>query len=127
MACAGPDAPASSEAPSAAEKAKPVRGGGDSPWHWRSDATSTGTPTYLLGVMGQSGVERCPDGGYEREWLSVRPMIGRVSVSGPDDEVLDPLMDQPVLALGQPGEPPPREAGSEPPAPGESKLPRSDT
>lgn len=64
--------------------------------------------------MGQTGVEHCPGGGYDRTWLWVRPTIGRVSVSGPADAVLDPLMDQPVLALGQPGEPPPREANGEP-------------
>jgi hypothetical protein len=125
-ACASREGPASPEAgPSqaAAEKAAEPDRSGDSPWHWRSDATVTGSPTYLLGVMGQSGVEHCPDGGYDRKWLSVRPTIGRVSVSGPDDELLEPLMDQPVLAVGQPGEPPPREGSSEPPAAGESCLP----
>jgi len=122
-ACTGPDVAASPEAPASGSAAKPGRGGGDSSWHWRSDATITGTPTYLLGVMSQSGVEYCPDGGYDRKWLSVRPTIGRVSVGGPDDEELDPLMDQPVLAVGQPGEPPPREAGSEPPAAGQSCVP----
>jgi hypothetical protein len=65
--------------------------------------------------MGQTGIEHCPGGGYDRKWLAVRPAIGRVSVSGPADEtVLDPLMDRPVLALGVPGEAPPRGASPEP-------------
>jgi hypothetical protein len=124
MACTSPEAPASPE-PAACPAAAPTTKseGGDSPWHWRSEAAPGGSPTYLLGMMGQTGVEHCPGGGYDRTWLSVRPTIGRVSVSGPDDAVLDPLMDQPVLALGQPGEPPPRDAGGEPPAVGESCLP----
>jgi hypothetical protein len=125
-ACTGTEAPTSSEvpaSPSLAEGAASPEPRGDSPWYWRSDAAPAGAPTYLLGVMGQSGIEHCPDGGYDRQWLSVRPTIGRVSVSGPDDDVLDPLMDQPVLAVGRPGDPPPREAGSKPPAAGESCLP----
>jgi hypothetical protein len=130
-ACASQEGPAKPEAPIGApppgtEAAATPEGRDDaSPWHWRSDATPPGTPTYLLGVMGQTGIEHCPDGGYDRQWLSVHPAIGRVSVSGPADEaVLDPLMDKAVLALGQPGEPPPRPAGSPEPTPaGESCLP----
>lgn len=117
--CASQEAPAKPEAPASAMPAaadvdaktktetKAERRDDDSPWHWRSDAEPSRSPTYLLGVMGQSGIEHCPGGSYDPKWLSVRPTIGRISVSGPDDEVLDPLMDQPVLALGQPGEPPP--------------------
>ena len=114
MACASQEAPAKPEAPAGAAPpavdadAKPKTGRtDDSPWHWRSDAGPGGSPTYLLGVMGQSGIEHCPGGRYDPQWLAVHPTIGRISVSGPDDEVLDPLMDQPVLALGRPGEPPP--------------------
>lgn len=115
MACTSPEAPASPE-PAAGPTAAAATNteGGESPWHWRSDAAPSGSPTHLLGVMGQRGVEHCPGGGYDRKWLFVHPTIGRVSVSGPEDAVLDPLMDQPVLALGQPGEPPPREADGEP-------------
>jgi hypothetical protein len=64
-------------------------------------------------LVGQSGVEHCPGGGYDREWLSLSPTIGRVSVSGPDDPVFDPLMDQPVLALGQPTAAPSRGTSTE--------------
>lgn len=112
-ACAGQEAPAKPEAPASATPppapadAKPKADREGSPWQWRSDAGPSASPTYLLGMMGQSGIEHCPGGGYDPQWLAVRPRIGRVSVSGPDDEVLDPLMDRPVLALGQPGEPPP--------------------
>lgn len=111
---ARPEAPASDAPPPAATAdatadAKPKTSRDDSPWQWRSEAGPAASPTYLLGLMGQSGIEHCPGGGYDPQWLAVRPMIGRVSVSGPDDAVLDPLMDRPVLALGQPGEPPPAE------------------
>lgn len=118
VACASQEAPSKPEAPAGAAppataadadaRSKPDRRD-DSPWQWRSDAGPSGSPTYLLGVMGQSGIEHCPGGGYDPKWLAVRPTIGRVSVSGPADEVLDPLMDQPVLAMGQPGEPPRRD------------------
>lgn len=103
MACASHEAPATPPATAATPK---VGRTDDSPWHWRSDAGPGRSPTYLLGVMGQSGVQHCPGGHYDPQWLSVSPTIGRISVSGPDDEVLDLLMDQPVLALGRPGEPP---------------------
>jgi hypothetical protein len=105
-ACASTEAPASPPASGSPAQAQAAtsEGAASSPWHWRSDtlADTTTAPGHLLGLVGQSGVEHCPGGGYDREWLSLRPMIGRVSVSGPDDPVLDPLMDQPVLALGQP-------------------------
>lgn len=129
LACASPEAPAKPEAPidpggtakpaaptdpEATDTAATTAGRDDAAWHWRSAAAPTPSPTYLLGLMGQSGIEHCPGGGFERTWLSVRPTVGRVSVSGPDDAVLEPLMDAPVLALGQPGDPPPRTASPEP-------------
>lgn len=106
VACAKPGEP---DALAAAQSAasEPRRGADETAWHWRSHAAPSDDPTYVLGVMGQTGIEHCPDGRYEPEWLAVRPVIGRVSVSGPDDEdVLEPLMGQPVLAIGRPGEPP---------------------
>jgi hypothetical protein len=105
-ACASSEAPATPPAPAAAAVAAAK---GDPAWHWKSEAlaAATAAPGYLLGVVGQSGVEHCPDGGYEGEWLALRPAIGRVTVSGPEDSVFDPLMDQPVLALGQPAAAPP--------------------
>jgi hypothetical protein len=127
LACASPEAPATPEAPSSAAapaepakaepaKAEPAKAepGDGTAWHWRGEAGPSAKPTYLLGLMGQSGIEHCPGGGFERTWLSVRPMVGRVSVSGPADAVLEPLMDRAVLALGQPGDPPPRTASPEP-------------
>lgn len=121
VACARQEAPAKPEVPAAApppQAAAATEPRDDaSPWRWRSDAGPSATPTYLLGVMGQTGIEHCPGGGHDRTWLSVHPVIGRVSVSGPADEgVLEPLMDRPVLALGQPGEPPARAEGTPEPA-----------
>lgn len=106
MACARSETPAfppASVAPAPAQAASSDQSTANSTWHWQSEALAADTaPGYLLGLVGQSGVEHCPGGGFEREWLWLRPTIGRVSVSGPDDPVFDPLMDQPVLALGQP-------------------------
>lgn len=111
-ACAS--APATSPGPTVAQADAAASPG--TPWHWKAASIdSTAPPSYLLGLVGQSGVEHCPDGGPERQWLSVRPIIGRVSVSGPEASVLDPLMDQPVLALGQPTEAPPQPATLEEP------------
>lgn len=145
-ACASQEAPAKPEAPASpataaadgktpASKPAPAAADGKAPaskpapreegtaWTWRSEATPAATPTYLVGLMGQSGTEHCPGGGAERKWLSLRPAIGRVSVSGPDDAVLEPLMDRPVLALGLPGDPPPRAEGEGLPPKVEACLP----
>lgn len=129
LACASTEAPATPPSASAAEApaaeapvdpppATPSPEPDDSPWHWRSDAIDDAAPSYLVGAVGQIGVERCRDGGSERQWFALRPTIGRVEVSGPEAAVLDPLMDQPVLALGQiteaprrPEEPIPESAG----------------
>ncbi len=66
-----------------------------------------GPVTYLVGVVGQSGVEHCPPGGAEREWRDLHPTIGHVQVSGPEGSIFDPVMDQPVVAVGQPVDAPP--------------------
>jgi len=72
-----------------------------STWVWRADDGSVATST-LVGVVGQQGVSHCPDGGFDRQWLGLHPTLGRVTLSGPDDPVFDPVMDMPVVALGQP-------------------------
>ncbi len=117
MACTRTEGPAEPQAASGATSPSTatakIQDDEGSPWHWRSDAAPSGSPTYLVGLMGQTGIEHCPGGEYEPTWLSVRPRIGRVTVSGPDDARLEPLMDQPVLALGQPGDPPPSEGAAD--------------
>lgn len=80
----------------------------DDPWLWREDETDP-SPSYLLGIVGQSGIAHCPDGTYDRTWLALRPTIGRVAVSGPDDSVFDPVMDKAVLGIGQPSPMPEQE------------------
>lgn len=98
-----------------AEPVSVVRG--ESPaattWLWRADGPELSDPGYLLGVIGQAGIEHCPGGGFDRQWLRVRPTIGRVSVSGPDESEFDSLMGQPVLAVGRP-RPAPSVAMTEP-------------
>lgn len=72
-------------------------------WVWRADPPESRDPSYLLGVVGQQGTPRCTaDDNYDAQWVGVYPTIGRVSVGGPEDPVFDSVMDQPVLALGQP-------------------------
>lgn len=57
---------------------------------------------YFLAVLGQSGVEHCPGGGYEPTWLDVQPTLGFVPAGGaPTQADLGPLLDQPVLARGR--------------------------
>jgi hypothetical protein len=52
---------------------------------------------YFFAVLGQSGVEHCPDGTHETTWLNVKPTLGFVSADGTAQEN---LFDQPVLARG---------------------------
>ncbi len=96
----------------AADPLAAVIADGKAPWLWRGDEGDPTPTSYLLGVVGQRGISHCPDGGYDRQWLALRPTIGRVGVSGPDDSVLDPVMDTPVLAIGQSTTAPPRQAPS---------------
>lgn len=71
-------------------------------WHWEG-AVAGGASHYLLGVVGQAGVQQCPeDDPFEVTWKSLRPTIGRVDISGPSDAVFESLMDKPALARGQP-------------------------
>ncbi|MEX1366503.1 MAG: hypothetical protein AB1Z98_25490 [Nannocystaceae bacterium] len=106
-ACSAPAAP---DTPALPVPAAPDQAAADSSaetsgaWTWRaSDLADDAQPRgYLLGVGGQSGLAHCPDGGYESQWLDVQPTIGRVRVSGPPQGALDPLLDQPVLAIGRP-------------------------
>ncbi|MEM7154371.1 MAG: hypothetical protein AAF799_16105 [Myxococcota bacterium] len=84
-------APTPSEQPSAPSDA----------WQWRSDMDLVASHT-LVGVVGQGGFRRCAEGSMEGTWVGLYPTIGRVSLSGPPDSIFDPLMDQPVVALGEP-------------------------
>jgi len=108
-ACASHDPPPAGPAqPPAQPGAAPdplaaVIADGKAPWLWRGDEGDPASPSYLQGVVGQRGISHCPEGTYDRQWLALRPTIGRVGVSGPEDSVLDPVMDTPVLAIGKPG------------------------
>lgn len=55
---------------------------------------------FFFAVLGQTGVEHCPGGGYNPTWLDVRPMLGFVEAGGAATQNLESLMDQPVLARG---------------------------
>jgi hypothetical protein len=70
--------------------------------------TTTDGPESFFAVLGQTGVEHCPEGSYDPTWLAIEPTLGFVSVSGLADEELEPLMDQPVLARGAAGPAPKR-------------------
>ncbi len=93
---------ASHDPPPAAKEQPPGSHDAATAWLWRSDAVEPADPSYLLGVVGQHGIAHCPGGGYDRQWLAVRPVVGRVGLSGPPDEVLEPVMDHPVVAIGTP-------------------------
>jgi hypothetical protein len=67
---------------------------------------------YFFAVLGQSGVEHCPGGGYEPTWLNVQPTLGFVAAGGAAMEKIDSLMDQPVLARGTSIGAPPRAPSS---------------
>jgi hypothetical protein len=63
-------------------------------------ASSEG-PEYYIGVARQTGVRHCPKG--EEEWLNLSPTIGFIGVGGPGSEVIETLLDRPVLARGSAG------------------------
>lgn len=70
--------------------------------------STTEDPEYFFAVASQVGVQHCPDGSYESEWIGVQRTLGWVTTSGPAEAELDAMMDLPVLARGRAGAAPPR-------------------
>lgn len=63
-------------------------------------------PEWFFAVLGQTGIEHCPDGTHEPTWLAVQPTLG--SVPAGDEAAVEQLMDRPVLARGTAIAAPPR-------------------
>ncbi len=87
-----------------------------SAWQWRAEHGDVeGSSHTVVGLLGQRGDEHCTADG-EQQWANVHPAVGRVVLRGPADDAVEPLMDQPVLALGRPIDDPqmpaPRASGS---------------